>query len=213
MPGIDISGMCSRPSKTTCSQTSSQIATLSNSWQNCLGPGIEGAAQHFLRKPPMWRLEPEQPRDAAGLADDRQIGIIDRLEHDHFVARLDDGEDRAGQSLGAARGHHHFRHGIELEAVPMAVMGRDRLPQFRDAHHGRILVVAVQGGVGRGLPDVRGSRIVRKALAEIDGVVVACKLRHRLEDGDGEVREDLVVGDHGDISRLPWSAVLPPSSR
>ncbi len=31
IPGTVISGMCSRPSKTTCSQTSSQMAIVSNS--------------------------------------------------------------------------------------------------------------------------------------------------------------------------------------
>ena len=94
----------------------------------------------------------------------------------------------------------------------MAVMGRDRLPQFRDAHHRRVLVVAVQRGVGRGAADVLRPRIVGKTLAEIDGVVVARKLRHRLENGDGEIGEDLVVETMG-ISRQPWSADRPPSSR
>ena len=60
--------------------------------QHRLGLVVEGAPQHLLRQPPMRRLEPQQPRNAAGLADDRQIGIVDRLEHDDLVAGLDDGQ-------------------------------------------------------------------------------------------------------------------------
>ncbi len=75
-------------------------------------------------------------------------------------------------------------------------MGRDRLPQLRNAHHRRVLIVAVHGRVGGGAPDILRPGIVGKALAEIDGVVVARELRHRLEDGDGKVGEDLVHGGH-----------------
>src|SRR5439155_15590189 len=51
-----------------------------------------------------------------------------------------------------------------------------------------------------------------KALAEIDGVVVARELRHRLEDGDGKVGEDLVHGGHGAVSRRSWPVTLLASS-
>ena len=57
-----------------------------------------------------------QPRNAAGLADDRQIGIVDRLEHDHLVAGLDHGQNGRRQRLGAARRHHHLGHRIEATA-------------------------------------------------------------------------------------------------
>ena len=41
----------------------------------------------------MRRLEAHQTRYAAGLAYDRQIGIVHRLEHDDLVAGLDDGQN------------------------------------------------------------------------------------------------------------------------
>ena len=167
--------------------------------QHRLGLVIEGSAQHFFREPPVRRLEAQQARNAAGLADNRQIGIIDRLEHDDFVARLDHGEDRRGQRLGAAGGHHHLGHGIEAQSMPAPVVRGDRLAQFRNPHHRGVLVVAVHRGVGGGFADVFRPGIVGKTLTEIDGVVVARELRHRLEDGDGKVREDLVHGGHGSI--------------
>ena len=73
--------------------------------------------------------------------------------------------------------------------MPAPVMGRDRLAQFRDAHHRRILVIAVHDGIRRRAADVLRAGIVGKTLAEIDGVVVARKLRHRLENGDGKVAQ------------------------
>ena len=39
-----------------------------------------------------WRLEPDKFRDAAGATHDRQIGIIERLDQHHFVARFDQPE-------------------------------------------------------------------------------------------------------------------------
>ena len=81
--------------------------------QHRLGLGIEDTGQHLFRQPPAWRLEPQQARNAAGLADDRQIAVIDRLEADDLVAGFDHRENGRRQRLGAARGHHHFRHWIE----------------------------------------------------------------------------------------------------
>ena len=84
------------------------------------------------------------------------------------------------------------------------------------------LVQAAVGGeveetvarVGGGAPDVLRARPFRTPLAEIDGIVVARELRHRLEDGNGKVRKDLVHGSHGakkplEISRRSWSAIRP----
>src|ERR1700761_8749372 len=62
--------------------------------QNGLGLVVENALQRLLRQPPMRRFETHQPGYAACLADDRKIGVVDRLEHDYLIARLDDGEDR-----------------------------------------------------------------------------------------------------------------------
>jgi hypothetical protein len=61
--------------------------------QHGLGPVVEDALQRLLRQPPMRRLEAHQARYASGLAYDRQVGIVHRLEHHHLVAGLDDGEN------------------------------------------------------------------------------------------------------------------------
>ncbi len=81
-----------------------------------------------------------------------------------------------------------------MDAVPVCIVGRDGLTQFGKAHHGRILIVAVQNGVGGLAADILGSGIVGKALTEIDGVGVARELRHHLEDRDREIPECFVHG-------------------
>ena len=103
--------------------------------QHRLGLVVEDACQHFFRQPPVRRFEAEQSRDAAGLADDRQVAIIDRLEADDLIAGFDHRENGRRQRFGATRGHHHLGHGIERQAVPAPIMSRDRLPQFGNAHH------------------------------------------------------------------------------
>jgi len=83
-----------------------------------------------------------QPRYAPGLANDRQIGIVDRLENHHLVAGLDHARI-ALVSASVRLMSHHLGHRIERQAMPAPVMSRDRLPQLRNAHHRRVLVVAV----------------------------------------------------------------------
>ena len=61
--------------------------------ENGFGLRIEYALQRLLRQPPMRRLETHQTRNASGLADDREVGIVHRLEHDHLVAGLDHGKN------------------------------------------------------------------------------------------------------------------------
>src|ERR1700694_2498068 len=74
-----------------------------------LGLVVEDASQRLFRQPPMWRFKAHQTRYASGLAYDRQIGVVHRLENDDLVAGLDHGKDRAGQRLRAPRSHHYFR--------------------------------------------------------------------------------------------------------
>src|SRR6202022_1265764 len=95
--------------------------------------------------------------------------------------------------------------------MPAPIMGRDRLPQFRNAHHRRVLIVAVHDSVRRRAANVFRAGTVRETLAEIDSVVVARELRHGLENSNGKIRKDLVHESHGTVSRRSSSAIPPPS--
>ena len=104
MPGMVISGICSRPSKIDVlpdlvadrdriellAEPRQQFEVLARIdhrggierivEQHRLGLAVEDASQRLLGQPPVRRLEAHQTRNAAGLADDRQIGVVDRLE-------------------------------------------------------------------------------------------------------------------------------------
>ena len=160
--------------------------------QHHLGLRREGARQHLLGEAPVRRLEPHEARHAAGALHQRQVGVVERLEQHHLVAGLDQRQQRAGERLGGAGGHHDLGLGIEREILPVPVMRGDRLAQFRQAQHRRILVPAVDHRLGRLAPHVLRPGIVGKALAEIDRVVLAREPRHHLEHGDGKVGEDRI---------------------
>ena len=72
----------------------------------------------------------------------------------------------------------------------MLVMRGDRLAQFGQAHHRRILVPAVDDRIGRLRQHVFRERTVRKSLPEVDRILFARKARHDLEYRDRQVGED-----------------------
>ncbi len=84
--------------------------------------------------------------------------------------------------------------GIEVEPLPALVMRRRGLAQLGQAHHRRILVPAVDHGLGGLAADILGAGIVGKALAEIDRAGLARELRHHLEDAGLKGGEDRVHG-------------------
>ena len=160
--------------------------------QDDLGLPREGARQRRLRQPETRRLEGDEARHAAGPAHERQVGVVHRLEQHHFVAGRDEGQQGSRERLGGAGGDHHLALGIERQALPMAVMRRDRRAQLRQPHHGRILIPTLDHGVGRLAAHVLGTRIVGKALPEIDRAGLAGELGHHLEDGGRQIGEDRV---------------------
>jgi hypothetical protein len=96
------------------------------------------------------RLEPDEAGDAAGLADQRDIGIVERLEEDDFVTGLDQREQRRGQRFGRARCDDYlFRR--EIEPLVAQIMIGDCLAQLGEAGHRRILIGFFEQCAGTGL--------------------------------------------------------------
>ena len=159
----------------------------------------EDRGERLLGDGEMRRLQGDEPRHAAGAAHQRQIGVVHRLEQNHLVARFDQRHQRPGQSLGGAGGDHHLALRIEIEALPMLVMRRDRLAQDGQAEHGRILVPALDHGLRRALAHILRARIIGKALAEIDRIGLPRDARHFLEDRRRHARENGIHArlDHG----------------
>jgi hypothetical protein len=155
----------------------------------------EGGGESFVRQPEMRRGERDEFRNAAGTPHQRQVGVIHRLEQHDLIAWLDQGQQRTGQGLGRARRDHDLAVRIEIEALPMAIVHCDGIAQLRQTHHRRILVPAIDNRICGFLPHVEWAGIIREALTEIDGVVLAGKPRHDLEHSGGQICEDRVHGN------------------
>ena len=170
----------------------------------------EGGGEIGLVEGPKRRLQRDELRHAAGALNQRQIGVVHRLEQHDLVARLDQRQQRAGDRLGRARGHHHFAFGIEFEPLVALIVRGDRRAQLRQAEHRRILVPAVNHRLGRLGAYVGGPGIVGEALAEIDRLALARQARHDFEDADAEPGEK-GVHDQPLVTVRAFSAQRPAS--
>ena len=195
-PGSVATGMCRTP-KVRCSYTSSVTMTASyfggqfdDALQHLAGEHRAGGVvrivdQHHLGAVAERGLECGQVRHeirgqerggdvrGAGEPDDGAIGVVERLEGEHLIARTYQREQRGGDGLGGAGGDDDFGLRIRGQPVEPLLVDRDRLPQRQDALAGRILVGSGgDGGLG-GLLDLHGAVLVREALAEVDGARAA----------------------------------------
>ncbi len=85
------------------------------------------------------------------------------------------------------------------ETAYWVVLGH-RLAQRRHAHHGRVLVGALDHGLGRHAADVLGAVLVGKALAQVDRAMLDGEPRHDLEHGGAEARKNTVRRFHDRLS-------------
>ncbi len=149
------------------------------------------------------RVERDRHRLAAGQFDRRQIAVVARLQHDHFVARMDRAQDRGQQRLCRAGGHRDFAVGVVGAAIELADLVRDGLAQLRHAGHRRVLVQAALHRARDRVDDLRIAVEVRKALAQVDRILLGGERGHHGEDGGAHVgqagrgRAERGVGGHG----------------
>ena len=148
------------------------------------------------RQLPARRFQAHQFRNAAAALDDRQVGIVKRLDQDYLVAGLDQPEQRRAEGFGAARRHHGFRLPVDVEAVkPVRVLG-DRHAEVGNAEHRRILVHAVPQVIDAGFDNVVGAVPVGEPLPQVDGVVFLRKARHDFENRGPVAGQNAVTGFH-----------------
>ena len=141
------------------------------------------------------RIQGHVHAHSAGQVDGRLIAVVAGIEHDHFVARTHHRQHGIEDRLGRAAGDGDFR----FRAGGVAVAGQgllgDGLAQGRYARHRRILVLAVAHGARQRFDQEIGHREVRKALAEVDRLMLHRHLRHHGENGGADLRQ-LGLRDH-----------------
>ena len=164
--------------------------------------GIEGEARRLQGHP-----------DGLGAGDDapRTVVLVEGLEDDDLVARIEEGEERGQHGLRRAAAHGHVPLRIDLHAVELLVLVRDRPAQPGGAPGDGVLVkVAVYGAVG-GVEELLGRGEVGHALGQVDALVLVVDPGHLPDD---RFREPLdALGDHGSTMSPSIGSTLMPCWR
>ena len=166
--------------------------------QDRLGLRPEGGGQLGARQLPFRRGEAHQLRHRAQHPHHRQVGVVERLDQHHLVARVEQRHQAGGDRLGGAGGDDHLRRRVDLQPVEAPVRGRHGLPQLGHAGQRRVLVTVVEQRIGRGPHHIRRPFLVREALAEVDRPVLRRQRRHDGENRGAGGREQGVLGP-GDL--------------
>ncbi len=155
--------------------------------QQQAGAGPDGVGEGVEVGAEVGGAEGEGDPLGSGHGDAGGVGVVEGLEGDDLVARLQEGEHGRGDRLGGAGGDQDFAVGVEGQAVPAPLVLGDCLAQLGDALTGRVLVAAaVHDGAGGGLGDLRGAVGVGEALPEVDGAGARGQGRHLGEDRGAE---------------------------
>ena len=116
----------------------------------------------------------------------RAVVLVEGLEHDHFVSRIDDRQHRRDHRLRRAAAHGHVQVGFHGHAVARREIRGNRFPQHFGAPGDGVLVHIGRDRVDRsGFQRVR-SRKVGKSLRQIHRTVPMGEARHLPDDRLGE---------------------------
>lgn len=136
-----------------------------------------------------WQLQLHIHRQTTGEFDRRYVAIISGFDHDHFVTGANDRRDSRVDRLCATAGDGDFGIGMIACAIQGFHLFRDAFTQDLHARHWRILVEPIPQIPVDAFNDLRGNRIVRKPLREVDGLMLLRQRRHHREDGRPDIRE------------------------
>jgi hypothetical protein len=161
--------------------------------QHHLGTRRDQAGQAVEVDAEVGRAQGDGHSHAAGHLEAGDVGVVVRLEAEHLVAGVDEGQQRCGDRLGRAGRHENLARRVVLEAVEAALMVRDRIAQLGDPGAGRVLVSAGPQRVHGSVDDHGRAVGVGESLAEIDRASAHRECGHLGEDGGRDAFEP--VGD------------------
>ena len=132
------------------------------------------------------RLQRHEHRLGAGDDAARAVVLVEGLEDDDLVGRVEHGQQRRQHGLGGAAADRDVKVGVDLHPVELAVLGGDRPPQARRAPGDRVLMeVAVDRAVRR-LDQLWRRREVGHALGQVHASELVDDAGHLADDRLGE---------------------------
>ena len=116
----------------------------------------------------------------------RPVVLVERLEHDHLVARVADSEERGDHRLRRSAGHCQHRLWVDPHRIELAVRARERVAKALRTPRDRVLVDVRVDGSFCGVLHLRRRGKVREALRQVDPAVHRGEPRHLADDRFGE---------------------------
>ena len=150
------------------------------------GALCEGSAQLVRIERPVGGPQGHIAGNGAAQDAVRAIVLIEGLEDDDLVARVEDREHRRDHRFGGATGDCDLPVGIDRAAPGLAVLRRERASQLRRSPGGGVLVEAAGERSLGGFDDLWGRFEVGEALREVDSAVAIqsqVEPRHLPDDG------------------------------
>ncbi len=149
----------------------------------------------------------------------RAIVLVERFEHDDFIAGIDQRQENRRHGFGRATGDRDLPFRIDLHAVPPVVFLGDCQSQSGGAPGDCVLIdVSVDRGA-RCILHRRGHREIGKSLREVDRIRIVGDPRHFANHALGERRAACCSGhlaftfDRARRMSAGASIPRPPSSR
>ena len=140
---------------------------------NGAGAGVESSCKLVRIEAPLVTAQRHIVRSKSRHHHVGHIAVIDRLEDDHFVARIGQSQDRGENRFGGAGGDQNLGLPIDLLTVKTLRMACHRFAQDRHADARRILVQLDLNRFHSRSQNFRRTIEVRRALAEIDCVALS----------------------------------------
>ncbi len=163
--------------------------------------GAESGLQLIGVDAPVGLAQRDVARDGAGQDGIRPVILVERLEDDHLVARINEGEHGGDHPLGRPAGDGDLGLRIDRPGrVEAGRLGGDRLAEVAGSPRDGVLVdVLIDRSLGR-LLELGRARKIREPLGQVHRIVQGGMAGHLADDGLGEAGG--ASGDAGEIDRV-----------
>ena len=155
--------------------------------------GVKARRNSSRVEGPVRRVQVNVSRSAPQSSVSGPVILIERLEENHFIARIEHREHGRDHAFGGAAADRDFALGVEVHRVVARVLGRDGVAERLGAPGDGVLVDIGVDSCRGGAFERFGRGEIGKALGEIGGAVADGQARHLADYGFGEIGDALAA--------------------